>query len=294
MTESHCLVHISDTHFGTEKARVVDALAERINEIKPDIVLCSGDLTQRARASQFRSALRFFNSLNCDRLVCVPGNHDMPLYNIVMRVLSPFYNYTRHIGQMLQTELILQSAVIIGLNTCNPWHYKNGRISHDQIRAVQHTLKSHSNDKMKILVCHHPFDVIHDYDQENILEQAQIALQNWGDAGLDLIMAGHIHHQFCRNLQHRYSDLPKPIYSCQAGTATSCRTRFGLNNSFMQLTIRGIKFDSKILQWDFIEGQDAFMVTEEFSPWIDSQSKDNHKPPIYGATDRTSLYQNRF
>ncbi len=266
MPDSHTLVHISDTHFGTQQTQVVEALVARINQIHPDVLIWSGDVTQRARAGQFRSARRFLSRLQYKHLLCVPGNHDVPLYNILMRFTAPFRNYRRHMKLALQSDLELGSAFIIGLNTCNPWHYKNGRITQQQIDSVERKLLAQPKSKLKMLVCHHPFDVIHDHDQENIVKHAAPALQCWAQAGLDLVLGGHIHHQFSRSLLHRYPDLPRDVHSCQAGTAFSYRVRGGLPNSFMQLTTFANKADTHIQQWDYIESQNAFSRTGEFFP----------------------------
>lgn len=196
----------------------------------------------------------------------------MPLYNILLRAISPFHSYLRHMKVPLETDLVLDSALLIGLNTCNPWHYKNGRITQQQIESVQSKLQAYPDSKLKILVCHHPFDVIREHDEENIVKQAYPALQQWADAGLDLVLAGHIHHQFSRNLQHRYPELPRPIYSCQAGTALSYRVRGGLPNSFMQLTLCEDKTETYIQQWDFIESQNSFTCTGEFFPCRNTSS----------------------
>ena len=268
MPDRFNLVQISDTHFGTEQKQVVEALVERINAIYPDVLIWSGDITQRARANQFRSARAFLSRLKYKKLLCVPGNHDVPLYNLFLRIASPFYSYQRHMQVPLQSDLVLDSAVIIGLNSCNPWHYKNGRITEQKIDAVHRKLQAHPDNVLKMLVCHHPFDVIHDHDEENIVKQAEPALQRWSRAGLDLVLGGHIHHQFSRSLKGRYPSLNKDVHACQAGTALSYRVRGGLPNSFMQLTSFPEKAATHIRQWDFIESQSSFHCTGEFFPCL--------------------------
>src|SRR5215213_12041328 len=90
------LVHISDLHFGRLDPRTVPALRDAILASRPDILVVSGDLTQRARNAQFASARRFLDSLPVPRVV-VPGNHDVPLYNLMARWLWPLAAYRRHI-----------------------------------------------------------------------------------------------------------------------------------------------------------------------------------------------------
>jgi len=68
------IAHISDLHFPLVDSRVIDSLAKTINDLAPNLVVISGDLTQRARSSQFAAAAAFLKSLQPPRLV-VPGNN---------------------------------------------------------------------------------------------------------------------------------------------------------------------------------------------------------------------------
>jgi 3',5'-cyclic AMP phosphodiesterase CpdA len=70
------LVHLSDIHFGRVNPSLLAPLVKTINEIEPDLVAVSGDLTQRARSHQFREARAFLDSLPQPQII-VPGNHDI-------------------------------------------------------------------------------------------------------------------------------------------------------------------------------------------------------------------------
>ena len=91
-------VHISDTHFGTEQPAVTDALRAWVQEQKPDAVILSGDITQRARTAQFQAARAFCDSLGVPHLLTLPGNHDIPLYNLAARLFTPYRGYSRVFG----------------------------------------------------------------------------------------------------------------------------------------------------------------------------------------------------
>ena len=84
------LLQISDPHFGTEQAPVVDALLTLAHAQRPDLVVLSGDITQRARRAQFAAARRFVERLAPSALLAIPGNHDIPLFNPVARLLWPY------------------------------------------------------------------------------------------------------------------------------------------------------------------------------------------------------------
>ena len=75
------LLQISDPHFGTERPRVVEALVSLAQRERPDLVVLSGDITQRARAEQFAAARAFADRLGAP-FVAIPGNHDIPLLDL--------------------------------------------------------------------------------------------------------------------------------------------------------------------------------------------------------------------
>lgn len=92
------LVHLSDIHFGRVDATIIEPLVALIAELKPDVVTISGDLTQRARSEQFQEARAFLDRLPNPQIV-VPGNHDVPLYNVFAR----FFSRSINTGVSLQT-----------------------------------------------------------------------------------------------------------------------------------------------------------------------------------------------
>src|SRR6476661_987702 len=96
------LMQISDTHFGTEQGDVVEALVRLVREQAPDLVMLSGDITQRARRRQFAAARAFVDRLAPVPLVAIPGNHDIPLFNVALRLMAPYANYSRAFGAELE------------------------------------------------------------------------------------------------------------------------------------------------------------------------------------------------
>lgn len=269
----HRIVQISDTHFGTETQPVVAALRSQLNSLKPDLLVCSGDITQRARSNQFNAASTFLSTLEYGDLLCVPGNHDMPLFNVFQRLFDPYSNYNQFVGSMRQKDVLVNQTfskpglVVVGVNSCNPFHYKNGRLKHRELENLEAALKNTADETIKLVVAHHPFDAIQVSDEENIMPNAQKLLARFGELGVDMVLGGHIHYQFCRTTEHRYPDLKKPIGVCQAGTTLSSRVRAGLPNSFMELQVHESKSDLTVTQWEYIEGQGAFAATTEYQPF---------------------------
>lgn len=265
MSFNRCIIQISDTHFGKDNSSVTEKLLQRINELSPDLLILSGDITQRGREVQFQQAKSFLDRIACDHKLCVPGNHDIPLYNVVGRFFNPLKWYRHYMGAE-ESQLVFNPVAVIGVNTCNLWHYKNGIISRSQIQRVVEFCQSVPKDYFKIVVAHHPVDALLSSDEENIVENAETAVLTWAAAGVDLIMGGHIHCQFCRNLQLRYPSLQTSLMVSQAGTANSVRTRSGFLNSFTQLTLDANASINKLCIWNYS------LQTKTFEPaehkWI--------------------------
>src|SRR4051812_17728145 len=152
------LVHLSDLHFGAHDERLVEAVERRIDELKPDLVVVSGDFTQRARTEQFREACRFLERLQSagHEVLGVPGNHDVPLYDVLRRFLSPLARYRRFIDDTLCPFVELPGVAILGINTARSLTFKDGRINEDQVAFIRETFSRTPADAFRILVTHHP------------------------------------------------------------------------------------------------------------------------------------------
>src|SRR5690606_1600566 len=138
------IVQISDTHFGTEQPAVVQALEDHVREHGADLLILSGDITQRARGSQFAAARAFIerlHGLGVPEKLVIPGNHDIPLYNLFARALSPYGNYRAHFGDDLEPTFENDQVLVIGLNTTHPRRHKDGRVTAEQVQAVAERLR---------------------------------------------------------------------------------------------------------------------------------------------------------
>jgi hypothetical protein len=129
------LLQISDTHFGTERATVVDALTALARQQRPDLVVLSGDITQRARPAQFRAARAFTDRLGAP-VLAVPGNHDIPLFDLWARLRSPYGRYSAAFGTDLEPGAPLSELLVVCVNTTRPWRHKDGEVSALQIDRV--------------------------------------------------------------------------------------------------------------------------------------------------------------
>ena len=227
------VVHLSDLHFGREDRIVVSALTDEIARLAPDLVAVSGDLTQRARRGQFQRARAFLDALPFPRLV-VPGNHDVPLFNIVARVLDPLGGYRRYITSDLHPTFVDPMLVVVGTDTTRPTRLKAARISDTDIARVGRMLREAPEDTVKIFVGHHPFEAPSDAPRADAApprrdEVSERVLHAFTQAGVDVFLTGHLHVSYTGHTAHRYNVGGRSAIVVEAGTATSTRLRENAN-----------------------------------------------------------------
>ena len=220
------LLQVSDTHFGTERLPVVEALARLSLQQRPDLMVLSGDITQRARPGQFREARAFVNRLGTP-VLAIPGNHDIPLFDLGARLHHPYSRYCSAFGDELEPVHSSRELLVVCLNTTRWYLRKNGEVSPEQIDQVAKRLALAGPEQLRVVVVHQPVAVVRAGDVPNLLRGHAAALQRWADAGADLVMGGHIHLPYVTAL----TNLARPMWAVQAGTAVSSRVRHGFPNS---------------------------------------------------------------
>ena len=249
------LLQISDPHFGTEQPSVVEALVALVRQQKPERVVLSGDITQRARPVQFRAARAFVDRLNVP-VLAVPGNHDIPLLDLWTRLRRPYARHIAAFGPDLEPVHSSADLMVVCVNTTRPWRHKNGEVSEPQIERVAQTLKGAEPEQLRVVVVHQPVAVPRAEDEHNLLRGYAAAVQRWAAAGADFIMGGHIHLPYVMAVH----GLARPMWAVQAGTAVSSRVRNGMPNS-VNLLRWGEDSPAGcclIEQWDFSAADQAF------------------------------------
>ena len=239
------IAHLSDLHFDRVDGAVLDPLRRKLHELAPSLVVVSGDLTQRARKKQFVAAMEFLRSLPGPQLV-VPGNHDVPLYNVFKRFFSPLGNYTRIVTDNLSPEFIDDEMAVVGVNTARSLVFKGGRINDRQVEEIRGKLCGLPQDMAKIIVTHHPFDVpAGSPEQHQVVGGACKALEKLADCGADVLLSGHLHEANVGHTAERYRIAGVSALVVQAGTATSSRTRESTNSfNLLRLSPRHIEVDT--------------------------------------------------
>ena len=254
------LIQISDPHFGTEQAPVVEALVRLVRAQSPGLVVLSGDITQRARRRQFRAARGFIDRLGAPALLAIPGNHDIPLLNAASRLFRPYANYRRAFGADLEPVFESDRLLAIAVNTTRRYRHANGEVSKAQIERVARRLERATEAQLRLVIVHQPVAVTRPEDEVNQLRGHARAVRRWAAAGVDLIMGGHIHLPFVCALRERYADLPRPAWAVQAGTAVSRRLRNGFANSVNLIRYGGPEPFRRctIERWDFHAATNEF------------------------------------
>jgi len=221
------IVHLSDLHFGAHDESLVEAVDWQVDQLKPDLVVISGDFTQRARTEQFREACEFLDGLRerGHEVLGVPGNHDVPLYDVLRRFLSPLARYRRFIDDTLCPFIELPGVAVLGINTARSLTFKDGRINRDQVDFIRETFARTSSEAFRVLVTHHPLFALEVAGEvERAIGRQELALDAVEESGVDMLLAGHAHHassQDAGDLVTRAGG----VLVVQAGTATSTRVR---------------------------------------------------------------------
>jgi 3',5'-cyclic AMP phosphodiesterase CpdA len=241
------VVHLSDLHFGRVDQALVAPLLGAVRELKPDVVAISGDLTQRARTAEFIEARAFLARLPTPQIV-VPGNHDVPLYNLLARFRMPLTKYRLHITSDLAPYYEDAEIAVAGVNTARSFTHKGGRINRQQIEAVSARLCAAPKDAVRIIVTHHPFDVPMGHTENDLVGRARTAMEAWSACGADVFLSGHLHLSHISQTAKRYPVAGHSALVVQAGTTISTRAR-GEANAFNVLRVNGSEIAVDRFEW---------------------------------------------
>jgi 3',5'-cyclic AMP phosphodiesterase CpdA len=223
------ILHASDLHFGRHfQPSRAEALLASILEVKPDLLVFSGDFTQRAKVREYRAARAFLDRLPDIPLVVTPGNHDVPLYRVWERVFAPFSNYRRYIHDILDSVLCIPGVTVVALNSTAPLGaITNGRLTGAQLRIVAEAFEGAAEGDLRVLVTHHHFISPKDAVRDRPMPRARPLVLELERLGTDLVFGGHIHRSYA--LQST-EVIPggaerRPVLFVQSGTTTSGRGR---------------------------------------------------------------------
>ncbi|MBC7742532.1 MAG: metallophosphoesterase [Bdellovibrionaceae bacterium] len=229
------IAHLSDPHFGANYPEVVNALTSSMKDLKPSLIILSGDITQRARCEQFVAAEKFVQQLAEFPWAIVPGNHDIPLFNIFARLFYPYKYFKNVFKGLLEKEIPVKSVHVFTLNSTSRFRHVQGALSAKQIKKI--VADPLAETDVRIACFHHPMDCPKTVDEKNLLRNRDEAMQVFAKAGIDLILGGHIHDPYVNLSGERYPNVKRQSIISVAGTCLSWRTRAGAPNSFHLIDI---------------------------------------------------------
>lgn len=252
------LLQLSDPHFGTERPAVAEALRALVHAQRPDLLLLCGDITQRATAAQFAAARAYVDTLGVPHCIAIPGNHDIPLFDLASRLLRPYARYARAFGDELQPHFENPDLVLQALNTTRRWRHVDGELDAAQIEAVARQAERTPPGRWCLVAVHQPIAVPLQAEAHDLLHGHSMALRRWAAAGVDMVLGGHIHLPFV--LQR--AEAARPLWVVQAGTALSRRVRAGIGNSVnlvrLQAAADGRPRRGQVERWDHLPSERRF------------------------------------
>jgi 3',5'-cyclic AMP phosphodiesterase CpdA len=242
------IAHISDLHFGRHSVAAAEELLASLREVDPDLVVASGDFTQRARRGEFIQARHFLNQISRPKLV-VPGNHDMPLYDLFRRLVTPLAKYHHYISAVGVTGDLFrdEEIAVLGLNTARRLTHKSGRLSMEQIAQIRRTFSDVPPAIFKALATHHPLGFPRGERPLELAGRSGPALEAIAAAGVHLLMSGH-HHRALSGDSEIGIGAKGSVLILHAGTAISTRLRGTEGNSYNLLKIAGSSLSVSVME----------------------------------------------
>ena len=261
MKERIRIAHLSDPHFGTIVPEVRDALLAQLIAQPPDLIVLTGDITQRARRDQFMEARDFLRALPPVQRLCLPGNHDIPLFDVVTRVLNPYGKFRNFISADLEPEFVDDRIAVLCVDATRRLRHTDGELGERQIQRVARRLAM-LDRPFRVIATHQPLAAVVASDRSNVSKGADQALDHWISAGADLFIGGHIHLPYC--LEVRTADLRDSSVLLQAGTCLSHRIRSGIPNSYNLVTLQRVDGVRRISveRRDYDQASGRFMLAQ--------------------------------
>jgi len=218
------IAHVSDLHFGRIDPPVAEGLLEDLKGRTPTLLVVSGDFTQRARPWQYRQAAAYLKRLPTPQIV-VPGNHDVPLWDVSRRVFSPLSRYRKYITRELMPSYRDEELFVLGVNTARSFTRTSGWISRRQLALIREKACDLPRSLFKVLVTHHPFIPAPRKPDSDVVVGGAKALRQIEACGIDMLLAGHLHLAYHDDVKAHHKAARRSVLSVQAGTATSTRRR---------------------------------------------------------------------
>lgn len=254
------VIHCSDLHFGSGfLPKRAEALIVHINETNPDLVVVSGDLTMRARSEQFRAVREFLLQIKAPLLV-IPGNHDVPLYELWNRVFRPFSNFKEFVADLSTSPVKLKNVAFFGMNTVNQMKHQQGKFRILELLELEKWTAQQEKELWKIAVVHQHFANIPGHERPGVFPRGEAVLNRMSKAGIHAVLHGHVHYQHVVSSAEFFPHIPRPLVLVSAGTPTSLRTR-GAKPANNYNIVHFYQDTFEVHQCDWSEDTHGFAIT---------------------------------
>jgi len=253
MKDTLTILHASDLQCGRPYVpRAAEALVRLARSVAPNVVVISGDLTQRAKAREFRAAADLMRRLPSVPTVVTPGNHDVPVYRVLERAFAPYRRWRAGISPDLDTVTRVDGATFVALNSTAPWRaVVGGRIDAWQIDWAREAFARCERGEVRALVIHHHFVSTPDGTGGRPLPRAAELVRAFESMEVDFVRGGHVHRIHVRSSRELVGgpDEGVPLVAC--GTTTSRRGRGpeeGANSlNVLHVSPRGLEIQPHLL-----------------------------------------------
>ena len=245
------ILHVSDLHFGKADPRLIALFVAECARICPDMLIVSGDLTQRGTLEEFEMTRVFLDTLRGTgiRHFVIPGNHDIrPLYHPIARALTPFDRYKDAVGHDIEPRYIDDEIAIAAIDTVCRGRILNGAVNKKQIERTNAWFAQLHTNAVRIVVSHHPFDLPPGRSTRPPTIGAERVIRELDSSRIDLYLAGHHHISSVLSTGDRYQGLSAPSIAVQAGTVSM--REYGETQSFNLLTIHRDEIRVDIYHFD--------------------------------------------
>lgn len=255
------IAHLSDPHFGTEVPVVLQAVQTALHALQPDLVIVSGDMTQRARKHEFRGARNFLDGLKAPAIMVIPGNHDIPLFNVFARALTPYRNYCDAFGAPCGIWTGTDT-IVMALDSTSPLRHTRGKLRTAQLADLARRIPPSTTPRLRIACAHQPLHTAWLEDQHEVLIDAGNAADVFAGHDVDIVLSGHVHVPLVTTTREAFPGLRRHFILSGAGTAVSHRIRPGAPNSFNVITTypESAARSVEVAIWRFDPDQNHFAV----------------------------------
>ncbi|WP_133128417.1 metallophosphoesterase family protein [Legionella nagasakiensis] len=220
------IVHISDLHFGMHHDSIINAFLADMTNINPTITIISGDLTQRAKSEQYKQVQAFIKKLS-GLVLTVPGNHDIPLWNIFSRLFHPFALYRTHVHAELDAAFENEEVRLLGVNSVMPYRIKSGQLASETLTYINNYF-AHPFYGLNILFFHHNFDYMEGMHKP--LKNYYQFLTYLKSSNIHIVCTGHLHYANASILEKNNH---QPCLVLHAGSLCCQRSKDGLNSYYV-------------------------------------------------------------